>query len=385
MKKTLAAVAVLGAFAGSALAADVTLYGKIDLGLQYKNVNPDIEGVDSKDSWGMNSGNSASSRFGLKGSEEISEGLTVGFQLENGLYADSGKLKGGEDDRLFDRESRLYVKTNYGEIAMGRMGNLNSGNGTYGIMGAGSAFGTAWGNALGGHEVTFGFGGSRYDNTVTYKSPEFGGVTVYAQYVMGNDGDENTTRVDRYAALGATFDYGAFHGVVVVDQMNEKHVRAASGASTPDPDDAVTITGGMTYDFGVVKTGLTAQYFKDVNSITSQGLNYAGSVFDDGKVGGEWKGYGVALSASAPVFGGTLAGIVGYLDAENDADVVDQAGLVGAKASDKDFTRFNVGATYMYPLSKRTSVYAGAGYMQDEVYGVDSDYTEVVAGIVHNF
>ena len=30
MKKTLAAVAVLGAFAGSALAADVTLSGKID-------------------------------------------------------------------------------------------------------------------------------------------------------------------------------------------------------------------------------------------------------------------------------------------------------------------------------------------------------------------
>lgn len=382
MKKTLAAVAVLGAFAGSALAADVTLYGKIDLGLQYKNVNPDVEGVASEDSWGMNSGNSASSRFGLKGSEEISEGLTVGFQLENGLYADSGKLKGSSEsgDRLFDRESRLYVKTSYGEIAMGRMGNLNSGNGTYGIMGAGSAFGTAWGNALGGHDVTFGFGGSRYDNTVTYKSPEFGGVTVYAQYVMGDDGNENTTRVDRYAALGATFDYGAFHGVLVVDQMNEKHP-----AGTEDPDDAFTVTGGVTYDFGVVKTGLTAQYFKDVNSIKSQGLNYAGSVFDDGKVGGEWKGYGVALSASAPVFGGTLAGIVGYLDAENDADVVNQAGLVGAKASDKDFTRFNVAATYMYPLSKRTSVYAGAGYMQDEVYGVDSDYTEVVAGIVHSF
>ena len=30
MKKTLAAVAVLGAFAGSALAADVTLYGRVD-------------------------------------------------------------------------------------------------------------------------------------------------------------------------------------------------------------------------------------------------------------------------------------------------------------------------------------------------------------------
>ena len=37
MKKTLAAVAVLGAFAGSAFAADVTLYGKVDMGLSYQN------------------------------------------------------------------------------------------------------------------------------------------------------------------------------------------------------------------------------------------------------------------------------------------------------------------------------------------------------------
>ena len=41
MKKTLAAAAVLGAFAGSALAADVTLYGVVDLGLQYTHSDPD--------------------------------------------------------------------------------------------------------------------------------------------------------------------------------------------------------------------------------------------------------------------------------------------------------------------------------------------------------
>ena len=39
MKKTFVAVAVLGAFAGSAMAADVTLYGKIDLGLQYQHLD----------------------------------------------------------------------------------------------------------------------------------------------------------------------------------------------------------------------------------------------------------------------------------------------------------------------------------------------------------
>lgn len=40
MKKTLAAMAVLGAFAGSAFAADVTVYGVVDLGLNYQQSSP---------------------------------------------------------------------------------------------------------------------------------------------------------------------------------------------------------------------------------------------------------------------------------------------------------------------------------------------------------
>ena len=49
MKKTLAALAVLGAFAGSAMAADVTLYGVVDLGLKYTNTDSDLRGEDAVD------------------------------------------------------------------------------------------------------------------------------------------------------------------------------------------------------------------------------------------------------------------------------------------------------------------------------------------------
>ncbi len=49
MKKTLAAVAVLGAFAGSALAADVTLYGRIDTGFNFSSNSIDVEGVEVVD------------------------------------------------------------------------------------------------------------------------------------------------------------------------------------------------------------------------------------------------------------------------------------------------------------------------------------------------
>ena len=49
MKKTLAALAVLGAFAGSAMAADVTLYGLVDYGFSYEHADGDISGVDAQD------------------------------------------------------------------------------------------------------------------------------------------------------------------------------------------------------------------------------------------------------------------------------------------------------------------------------------------------
>lgn len=77
MKKTLAALAVLGAFAGSAAAADVTLYGVVDLGLnyQYSKVG-DADAVNTfKEQAGQNSG----SRFGLKGTEDLGNGVKVGL------------------------------------------------------------------------------------------------------------------------------------------------------------------------------------------------------------------------------------------------------------------------------------------------------------------
>ena len=357
MKKTLAAVAVLGAFAGSALAADVTLYGKVDLGLQYQRVdNGDV----TENSWGMASGSNSSSRVGLKGVEEISEDLAVGFQLEKGIKADTGAASGTQ---AFDRESRLYVKTGFGEVAFGRMGNLNSGNGTYGIMGAASAFGTAWGDFVGGHNIAMGFAGDRYDNTVTYKSPAFAGVTAYAQYAMGAK-DENTSKTDRYAALGMTADYGALHAVMVVDQLNKTTV---VGNVVSDPEDQVTVTGGVTYDFGVMVAGLTAQYFQHVDTLKSK-------LVTDAIVTGDFKGYGVSLSAAVPVAGGKFTGLVGYLDAEDDT-----------ANSDVDAKRYNAGVTYSYPLSKRTSVYAGAGYVKEEAGEVEYTGTQVISGIVHNF
>lgn len=128
MKKTLAALAVLGAFAaGSAYAADVTLYGVVDLGLKYTHSDSDIKGEDATDKLEMASGMQSGARFGLKGTEDLGNGYKVGFVLENSFSADDGTL--GNSGRLFGRESQVNLSGAFGEISFGRVGQLTSGNG----------------------------------------------------------------------------------------------------------------------------------------------------------------------------------------------------------------------------------------------------------------
>lgn len=143
MKKTLAALSVLGAFAGSALAADVTLYGVIDTGLVFQHADADMQGVDTVDTFQMKSGVTAGSRFGLKGTEDLGNGLKIGFVLENGFSSDTGSFT--QDNRLFGREAQLNLSGAFGTVAFGRMGSLASGNGTFGLLGSMSPFGTSWG------------------------------------------------------------------------------------------------------------------------------------------------------------------------------------------------------------------------------------------------
>ena len=158
MKKTLAAVAVLGAFASSAFAADVTLYGRLDTGLLMDDwtstdyLGAETEGTD----WGMESGNTTGSRIGVKGSEEISDGLTVGFVLETAISGDTGAAFDGG----FTRESTLWVKTNYGTVWAGRISSIWSDGGSNGFPA--SAIGPPicrfhYSGAASGHYVIFVF------------------------------------------------------------------------------------------------------------------------------------------------------------------------------------------------------------------------------------
>ncbi len=404
MKKTLAAVAVLGAFAGTALAADVTLYGKIDAGLNYTHTKTD--GSAASDDFSMKSGQNSGSRFGLKGTEQIADGLTVGFQLESGFESDDGSLKygKGDNDRIFGREARLYVQTNFGEFGFGRMGGLDSGAGSYDLIADASPFGTGWGGATAQMDNYFMGLTSRYDNMITYKSPEFAGLTVVAQASLKEatdaDGDEGSHLADRYYAIGLGADYGALTGALTFSMqdyggMTADHKTGFDGTIHDyewNDKDGYAVTAFGAYDFGVTKVSLGAQYFDNVAQ--SRGSTTAEFGVDGGVVKAKYgdtsvgvTGYGVILGAITPIAGGSLYTAIGYADYE--ASKLDTEAK-GAKKFDGQ--NYGIGIGYQYPLSKRTYVYTAASWNRAteneglvDSKDVDTDTTEVMAGIVHNF
>ncbi len=376
MKKTLAAVAVLGAFAGSAIAADVTLYGVVDTGVGYNHTDFDgYDAMEDTDSFAMKSGQQSGSRWGLKGAEELGNGLTVGFILESGFDSDTGASS--KSTNLFNREASLYLQGGFGRLGFGRIGAINNGQSSWAKIGMINAFGTSsWGGyttQIGNVMSTAG----QWDNMIAYETPNFAGFQVFAQYSMGNTtGTDNATAVenessaDRYYAIGATYENGPVALYLAVDSTNYKSLGVA------DVDDSLTVTLGGSYDFEVAKVYLGAQYFDEVK-LSSIGGVIQEVTADASKV----KGYGISLTADAPVAGGKLMAGLSFTDAEAADSEANQ---------DFEIQRYGVSVGYDYPFSKRTDVYAVAGWMQDSVDWTKSASNDLSAysvyvGLRHKF
>lgn len=374
MKKTLVAVSVLGAFAGSALAADVQLYGILDTGVGYSHIDMDTSGVDDVDSFEMKSGVGSGSRWGLKGTEDLGNGLTVGFILENAFDSDDGS----EDSTgvMFNRESSLFLEGSFGKLAFGRMGALNSGQSSWSKVGMINAFGTSYGEFTAQASNVFSLAG-QWDNMIAYETPDFAGFKLFTQYGMGSNDNENESSSNRFYSLGVTYNNGPFAGYFAVDSINYKTAKFSKGEwpnNGDDIDDSLTVTLGGSYDFDVVKIYLGAQYFDEVRLSSLGGpICRANDVRDLGISGfdlsindiAKLKGYGISLSGDAPLAGGRVMFGLGYVDADA-ADSLDKA-LSQNIAGFRDFEiqRYVVSAGYSYPFSKRTDVYGVASYMQD--------------------
>ena len=149
--------------------------------------------------------------------------------------------------------------------------------------------------------------------------------------------------------------------------------------------DQITITAAVNYDCGYAKSYLGVHWFDNAKAVGSSDAGDASwsrlgnGLVDDYRYG-DATGWSVMAGVDVPVGGGTVKTSIGYLDASSDA-----YSPAAKKEVDKDFSRFMAAAGYEYYLSKRTTLYAGAGYIQDSVANSDPRWVQVNCGLTHKF
>ena len=380
-KKSFAALAVLGFCASYANASSVILYGVVDEALVFTHEKFDVTGEEGTktNTFGLESGLNAPSRFGLRGVEDLGNGLQVSFVAENSFSADDGSLGMG---RLFGRELSATVSGDFGRVSLGRMGGVGSSAGSYDLV-------YAYGDAFdGGDNNIFGLAASsRYDNMVTYQTPDFAGVKATVQYSFNedsvNDKDrEGSSAVNRYSSAALTGDFGALQTVLAYEFQNYQ----SFGEGARGEDGHIVYLGGN-YDCGFAKTFVMGQYFKGIqgsgaNALASMVKGAELKTFDTDFDKGV-KGFGAHLGTIVPISNGDLTVGAYYVDGTAETS---KTGV-----EERDFDYMGLATKYEYRLSKRTSVYLAAGYYKatldatTKAVEVEEKVGEVFTGLTHAF
>jgi len=199
MKKTLLALAVLGAFAGAASAQTaVTIYGSFDGGVRHVT-NVDAAG-DSISKMGSN-GTYNSNRIGFKGVEDLGGGLNAHFDLETGFNTGTGV----QDGALFNRSAYVGLGGAFGSVDLGHQYSVN-----FKTIGAYDPFAYKYTAII---PLASQGGLTRLNNDVQYTGT-FGPVTARAEYalgeVAGNTSGGSTTAVGVGYATGPFSVGGAY-------------------------------------------------------------------------------------------------------------------------------------------------------------------------------
>jgi predicted porin len=336
MKKSLLALAVLGAFAGVASAqSSVTIYGTVDVAGQY------TKNTGSKGQYSMATDGINSSQLGFRGVEDLGGGLKAGFDLRAGTNPNSGTANG----KFWNRRSTVSLFSNAGELRLGRDYTPIFWNQT--IF---DAFGTnGVGESNGIRQLA---SGVRSDNSIGYFLPSnLGGF--YGQ-VMGAAAEGGTTNVGGSSSdktggrlYSGRFGFAAGPFDVAVAYGTQKYTTGQNVAGTITPFGAPTYVVapgqsqktfniGGAYDFGFLKL----LGYWDHEKVTATGSTAVPAA------PGDVKENMFSISTVIPMGQGEIH--LGY----NRSKVKTSSPLL------IDPTVDLWAATYQYNLSKRTAMYA---------------------------
>lgn len=380
MKKSLLVAALVAGFAGVAHAeTSVTLYGIVDAGIAYERVDGTVAGVDvDAKRTGLLNGGQSGNRWGLKGTEDLGNGLQAVFVLENGFNLGNGTASQG--GRMFGRQATIGLQSDaWGRLDFGRQTNITS---KY-FAWVASPFGTDFSQARAG--TTFGAADSvRYDNMIMYQTPNYSGFQFGVGYSFNNSGNQNfkvsgEQPNNRAWTTGLRYANGPLAAALTYDQL-----KTAETLGTPDGDVSIKSWNlGASYDFEIVKVHagfgqtrngwLTAlQYAGETLSTQNANGDNLGYIANDGM---KINSYTVGLSAPVGANGKVLASW-GMADPRSNGVYFNGVSLEKQHA-------YSLG--YTYALSKRTNVYALGSYVDNVAFQDDLKATQVGVGIRHQF
>lgn len=360
MKKALQTMVLFGAAAGLAHAeTSVTLYGLVDAGIGYSqakvsqgNTFTEVRSVGLIES--VKNGN----RWGLKGNEDLGNGTSAIFQLENGFsLVDGSAAQGG---RLFGRKAIIGLHgADWGTLTAGNQYNIADD-----VISSIDPFGTGFGQA-GVTDGAFGDSvSSRMSNSIKYMSPNASGFSFGVAYAGVNKkvrterGNSNDT--SNWISLGLGYDNGPLAMGASYDRFRSS-VKGIGEQSQKETTHMWNVAAG--YDFDAVKLHLAYGQIRGgvsndevvVNGANGTGLNkvlfkqfapagYTGKGFRQ-------QAWMAGLSAPVSEFGKVIFSYQGNTS-KNHGE-----GFNGIKSR---LNIFSLG--YTQDISKRTSAYAIASY-----------------------
>lgn len=334
-KTTLLAMAVSAA-AFSVQAAQVSLYGSVSTGVLYQN-QASLSGVqdaanqESKDSFTMESGFWGDSIWGITGEEDLGNGWTVGFTLENEFGSDTGEM--ASEGTIFDSQAYLRIGNDKVNFAFGNIGGLASAGGDFDLI-----------CGFDPMEAFVGVAGLGAFASKDFASGNMAVVEVtpmegFKVSLMGNTGDDDSNAKwsdrDHYYGLGVSYENGPL-ALAAIAEMR-KYDRQAGWS---DNDDSWIFTVAAAYDFEVIRPSFVYQHASKTREFAASEVSSGGAYNFDSFM----------LGATAPLGQGTLRASVQYVKGENDA------------VSDEEGSATILGLAYTYDMSKRTTLYGAAFY-----------------------
>jgi predicted porin len=393
MKKLLIASAALAMVAGTAQAqSSVTVYGLVDVGYtQFENKSTAAGATTTAKgkSTGNGDGGLATSRLGVRGTEDLGAGLKANFVLEYDLV-DVGTGGNGQTNAATTTGGAAYTPNGaaaasaagfgarYSWVGLedAKLGQLRLGRqeqSIHSVMVGGSAGGA---NNVTGALYSAGLGDVSTNSAsvrphlvfvnraVTYISPVFSGFRVEVQ-TASQELDPGTGAANEISAkeTGASLKYAAGKFSAAYAMATSKLDAANTANDAKLEQQAINVT----YDLGVAKVFALHAQRKDT-------LN--GALYSDTK--------NTELGVQVPMGKTVLFASAFQGDRTGPGATATVAGLANANA---DTSGYQVGA--IYNLSKRTAAYAIHGNQEIKgtgaVTGAKVESTATSVGVRHSF